>query len=186
MVKTDLQEAIRLEYSRQKHRFVPRPVRFGAANPGAAPDRRYASLQVSPTVPLQYPAMPMCASTYRSAAIPRSDTINRKCRRLAPFSAGSILAQDKGPHRFGGTSRAQSPAVRSFYGTRKPNRFSGKPLDSAPLTKENSDFARRFGYHEQIGCFLQQQSNCKGRLQIIERAFSRMDQQPRNMKGHTR
>ena len=132
------------------------------------------------------PLPPIYASTSQSAAIPRSDTINRRCRRLAPFSAGSILAQDKGPHRFGGTSRAQSPAVRSFYGTRKPNRFSGKPLDSAPLTKENSDFARRFGYHEQIGCFLQQQSNCKGHLQIIERAFSQMYQQPPNMKGRTR
>ena len=114
------------------------------------------------------------------------DTINHKRRRLAPFSAGSILAQDKGPHRFGGTSRAQSPAVRSFYGTRKPNRFSGKPLNSAPLTNENNDFKRHFGYHEQIGCFLRQQSNCRGRLQIIERVFSRMYRQPRNMKGSTR
>ena len=138
------------------------------------------------TVPRVEPLPPMCASTSRSAAILQPDTIKHKCRRLAPFSAGSILAQDKGPHRFGGTSRAQSPAVRSFYGTRKPNRFSGKPLDSAPLTKENSDFARRFGYHEQIGCFLQQQSNCKGHLQIIERAFSQMYQQPPNMKGRTR
>ena len=91
------------------------------------------------TVPRVEPLPPMCASTSRSAAILQPDTINHKCRRLTPFSAGSILAQDKGPHRFGGTSRAQSPAVRSFYGTRKPNRFSGKPLDSAPLTKENSD-----------------------------------------------
>ena len=138
------------------------------------------------TVPCVEPLPPIYASTSHSAAIPRSDTINRRCRRLAPFSAGSILAQDKGPHRFGGTSRAQSPAVRSFYGTRKPNRFSGKPLNSAPLTNENNDFKRHFGYHEQIGCFLRQQSNCKGHLQIIERAFSQMYQQPPNMKGRTR
>ena len=106
--------------------------------------------------------------------------------RFRCADSDSKKAQDKGPHLFGGTSRAQSPAVRSFYGTRKPNRFSGKPLNSAPLTNENNDFKRHFGYHEQIGCFLQQQSNCKGHLQIIERAFSRMYRQPPNMKGRTR
>ena len=73
--------------------------------------------------PCVAPLSPPCASTSDAG---EEVTVERKQRRFAPISAGSILAQDIGPHRYGGTPRAQSPAVRGFHGNLKANRFSGR------------------------------------------------------------